>query len=244
MEKFQKVIHERIIHHEHTGTKLESVLVLPQGTGPFPTILLIHEYTGLNEPTLEHARRLSRAGYAVFAADFYGPDNRPQNVDEANKFHRVFRDDRLLMRERAKAFFEALIAQQEVDITRIAGLGFSFGGGAVLELARCVDQGNINSESALIGAISVYGYLDTTHPAERGRIKAEVITIHVENDPVVPEKHAEMFTNEMDEAEVEWSMIRFNNVQHGFANPDNPEFDSNRAEEAWDIILKALKEWF
>ena len=223
---------------------LESVFVLPDGSGPFPAILLIHEYTGLNRPTLEHAQRLARAGYAVFAADFYGPENKPRNIDEANKFHRVFRDDRLLMRERAKTCFDTLAQQPEVDIKRIASLGFSFGGGAVLELARYVDQGNKNPEAALIGAISVYGYLDTTHPAERGQIKAELLTIHVENDPVVPEKHAEIFANEMNKTEANWSMIRLKNVQHGFANPDNPEFDLKRAEEVWDIILRTLGEWF
>ncbi len=237
------MIHERIVHHAHNETELESIFVLPEGTGPFPAILLIHEYTGLNEPTLDHARRLARVGYAVLAADFYGPSNRPRNIDEANKFHRVFRSDRLLMRERAKTCFNALADQPELDITRIAGLGFSFGGGAVLELARCIDQGNINPDAALVGAISVYGYLDTTHPAQHGQINAELLTIHVENDPVVPEKHAEMFTNEMNEAGANWSMIRFKNVQHGFANPDNPEFDLKRAEEAWDIVLKTLGEW-
>ncbi|WP_244512180.1 dienelactone hydrolase family protein [Maridesulfovibrio ferrireducens] len=246
MNNFFTVLKERTIKHTHQDEQLESVLVTPDGSGPFPAVLLIHEYTGLNKVTLDHARRLARAGYTVLAADFYGPDKIPNNIDEARVIHRIYRDDRLLMRKRAQACLEVLINQPETNSAKITALGFSFGGGAVLELARCNIQLNKHDEQlagTINGAISVYGYLDTTHPAAHGQIKAKLLALHVENDPVVPEKHAEMFVKEMNEVKADWSMIRIQNAKHGFANPDDTAFDPILAEKAWGIILDTFKKW-
>ncbi|MBI9111152.1 MAG: dienelactone hydrolase family protein [Maridesulfovibrio ferrireducens] len=240
------MLKERTIKHTHQGEQLESVLVTPDVSGSFPAVLLIHEYTGLNKVTLGHARRLARTGYAVLAADFYGPDNRPKNIDEARTAHRIYRDDRLLMRKRAQACLEVLTNQPEANSAKIAALGFSFGGGAVLELARCNEQFNEKDAQlagTINGAISVYGYLETTHPAAYGQIRAKLLALHVENDPVVPEKHAEMFVKEMNEAQPDWSMIRIQNAKHGFANPDDTAFDPILAEKAWDIILDNFNKW-
>ncbi|CCO23154.1 dienelactone hydrolase family protein [Maridesulfovibrio hydrothermalis] len=229
------MIHKRTIHHTHQSDNLESILVLPQGNGPFPAVLLVHEYTGLNRVTVNHAERLAAAGYAVLAADFYGVDNRPASVEEANISHRVYRNDRLLMRERAKACLHALTRQKEISPSRVFALGFSFGAGAVLELAR--------TGADLKGAVSVYGYLDTTHPAAPGEIKCPLLAILVEDDPVVPRKHVEMFEEEMKSTKAECEIISLKNAMHGFANPDNSEFDADLAEKMWKTVLKKLMTW-
>ncbi|SMF24047.1 dienelactone hydrolase family protein [Desulfovibrio gilichinskyi] len=225
------MLKEKIIIHTHQEDQLESVLVIPDGSGPFPAVLLIHEYTGLNKVTLDHARRLATAGYVVLAADFYGPAKRPKNINEARTVHRIFRDNRVLMRSRAKSCLETLINQPETDSAKLAALGFSFGGGAVLEIARICDLKQV---------ISVYGYLDTTHPASFGQIKAKIFAVHVEDDPVVPESHAEMFTKEMNDAEADWSIKYLKNTKHGFMSPDDKAFDQVLAEKTWDIILENL----
>ncbi len=201
------------IYHVHCETELESILLLPDGEGPFPAVLLFHEYTGLNEATVSHAKRLAAAGYAVLAADFYGVSNRPANTDEARSTHRIYRNDRQLMRERARACLAVLQDHADVDPERIVVLGFSFGGGAALELARTGEK--------LRGAVSVYGYLDTSHPVSAGDIDCPLLAIHVNNDPVVPEEHLSMFKKEMQIAEVKCDLIQLDNAQHGFANPED-----------------------
>ncbi|WP_291330016.1 dienelactone hydrolase family protein [Desulfovibrio sp. UCD-KL4C] len=225
------MLKEKIITHTHQEDQLESVLVIPNGSGRFPAVLLIHEYTGLNKVTLDHARRLANAGYVVLAADFYGTSNRPKNIKEAQTAHKVFRSNRMLMRSRAKHCLEMLIRQPETDSTQLTALGFSFGGGAVLELARICDLKQV---------ISIYGYLDTTHPASSGQIKAKIFAVHVENDPVVPENHAQMFIKEMNDAKADWSIKCLKNAKHGFMNSNDSAFDKILAEKTWNMILKNL----
>ena len=219
------MIEQYKISHSHLDTKLECILLLPGGVGPFPAVLLFHEYTGLNEVTISHARRLAAAGYAVLAADFYGVHNRPSTIDEARITYRIYRNDRLLMRERAVACLDVLKAQPQIDPSCIYALGFSFGGGAALELAR--------SGAELKGVVSGYGYLDTSHPVSVGGIKCPLLAIHVNDDPVVPEEHARMFEAEMHVAEAEYDLIRLDNAHHGFANPEDNGFDPQLAEDIW-----------
>lgn len=226
------MVRQRTVQHEHLSTALESVLLLPEGSGRYPAVLLFHEYTGLNDVTIGHAKRLAEAGYAVLAADFYGLEDRPATIDEARTTHRIYRNDRLLMRERAEACFEILCNQPEIDFSNIYVLGFSFGGGAALELAR--------TGVSLKGAASVYGYLDTSHPVAAGEVKCPLLAIHVNNDPVVPAEHLAMFEDEMHSAGVDYDLICLDNAQHGFANPDDGGFDVRLAEDMWDTVLR----WF
>ncbi len=224
---------QRKIHHIHLNTELESILLLPDGKGPFPAVLLFHEYTGLNETVINHAKRLAAFGYAVLAADFYGLRNRPSNTDEARSTHRIYRNDRLLMRKRARACLDVLYSHPEVDLSCIYALGFSFGGGAALELARTGVQ--------LQGVASVYGYLDTSNPASSGDVKCPLLVIHIKDDPVVPEQHLRMFEKEAYSAEVDYELHLLDNARHGFINPEAECFDARLADEIWKKILNWLE---
>lgn len=221
---------QKAIKQVHLGTELNHKLIYPEKHGKLPGILLIHEYTGLSTAVLKQAERLATEGFAVLAADFYGVHNRPQNINQARKIHRIYRDDRLLMRERAKVCLQALAEQPEVDNQTITALGFSFGGGCALELAR--------SGAEIKRAVSVYGYLDTSHPAQQHDIKCPLLVLHVNNDPVVPQKHAAQFRKEMNAAGADWQLIELDGLKHGFANPVNPEFNKDATDKMWAEILE------
>lgn len=222
--------YKRKVLKAHLQNDLEHIFMLPEGKPPFPAVLLFHEYTGLNSVTISHARKLAEEGYAVLAADFYGISNRPANIEQASTTHRIYRNDRNLMRTRAEACLQALADQPEVDVSRINALGFSFGGGATLELAR--------TGAKLNKAISVYGYLDTSRPVKQGDIKCSLLALHVLDDPVVPKEHTESFKLEMSEADVEYEIIEIQNARHGFANPDDDGFDEKLTEWMWEKVLR------
>uniref|UniRef100_UPI000A684BC3 dienelactone hydrolase family protein n=1 Tax=Salidesulfovibrio brasiliensis TaxID=221711 RepID=UPI000A684BC3 len=115
---------------------------------------------------------------------------------------------------------------------RPCALGLSFGGGAVLELAR--------SGAPLDRVVSIYGYLDTQIPAARGDIHASLHIIHLKNDPVVPSEHAAAFSAEMQHANTPFRMKRLNGPAHGFMNPDDPAYDGGASEQVWSMIERVL----
>ncbi|WP_320171579.1 dienelactone hydrolase family protein [Maridesulfovibrio sp.] len=224
----------KTVRQFHEGIELEHVLISPAEDGPHPAVLLIHEYTGLDKATLGHAERLAEAGFTVLAADFYGRDNLPADIEQARSIHRLYRNDRLLMRKRACACLQTLLKCPEADSDTVFALGFSFGGGCALELAR--------TGANLKGAVSVYGYLDTTHPAAAGDVKCPLLAIYVENDPVVPEEHLLQFKGEINDSEIVCRIIRVKDSKHGFAKPDSDCFDARQAEQMWSTVLEWMKQ--
>ncbi|MBU1001299.1 MAG: dienelactone hydrolase family protein [Proteobacteria bacterium] len=201
--------------YRHGSVELEGLVVRSEGrtekNGELkPSVLLIHEYMGLGDYLLPHAEALAHEDFLVLCHDMYGRDVRPKDRAEASLLSRPFREDRLLMRSRAKAGLDALIALPRVDPTRLFAVGFSFGGGSVLELAR--RGANIQA------AISFYGYLDTPHPANPGDIRAKVLALHGAQDKVVTMDHLAQFEGEMVLAGADFKTVVYPHAGHAFSN--------------------------
>ncbi len=183
--------------------------------GPRPGVLVFHENTGLTDHERERARRLADLGYVALACDLFGErSSAPATPEEQRKAFEEFRDKRLV--PRAKAGFEALLAQPHVDRTRMAAIGFCLGGMAALELAR--------SGADLKGVISFHGGLSTTRPAVAGQMKAKVLVCHGANDPFITLEHVTAFTKEMQAASIDWQVILYGGASHGFTNPAADRF--------------------
>lgn len=177
-----------------------------------PAVLIVHEWMGIGEYVKKRAEQLAAMGYAAFAVDIYGKDIRPVNRQEASKQATIYRSDRQLMRRRAIAGLEQVKKFEFVDPNRIAAMGYCFGGGVVLELAR--------SGADVKGVVSFHGNLDTPNPDDAKNIKAKVLVLHGADDPYVPREQIDAFEKEMREAEVDWQMIYYGNAVHSFTNPD------------------------
>jgi len=204
------MIRESVLY-EHQGIALEGVLFKPDNQNPpAPGVLLIHEYTGIGEYLLRHVERLIERGFTVLVHDMYGIENLSANTDEASQISRIFRDNRQLMRDRARVGFNCLKQQSGVDPKRLFTMGFSFGGCAALELAR--------SGANLAGAISVYGYLDTANPEDARNIICRTLVIHGAKDPVVSNHQLLEFIEEMSAAQVDCQIKIFSDAGHGFCN--------------------------
>ena len=143
------------------------------------------------------------------------------------------------MRERAKAGLEQLRSYKFVDQGRIAAIGYCFGGGVALELAR--------SGADISGVVSFHGNLDTPHPGDAKNIKAKILVCHGANDPVVTRDKVEAFQDEMRNAGVDWEMIIYANAVHSFTNPDsgdNPSSGVAYNKEADTRSWKAMQDFF
>lgn len=206
--------------------------------GKRPGILIIHQWTGVGENEKMRARMLAELGYNVLAADIYGKGVRPVPPaagQEAGKY----KGDRALYRQRLEAALKVLQADERTDATRIAAIGYCFGGTGVLELAR--------SGADVKGVVSFHGNLNTPAPADAKNIKGEVLVCHGAVDPIVPPAEVEAFHREMKDADVTYEFISYPDAVHSFTQKsagNDPSkgvaYDADADEKSW----QSMKEFF
>ncbi len=183
--------------------------------GPRPGIIVVHEWWGLNDYIRKRARMLAQLGYTAFALDMYGDGRQAQHPDDAKKFASEVRQNLPLEKARFNAALEVLRSNSHVDPRRIAAIGYCFGGGVALEMAR--------RGAALAGVASFHGMLATADPARAGDIKAKILVMTGADDPFVPSDQVAQFKHEMDEAQADYQVIAYPGAKHGFTNPGADE---------------------
>ena len=205
-------VQTKAIEYQDGDVVLEGYLAWDDArTGQRPGILVVHEWWGLNDYAKSRARQLAELGYVAFAVDMYGKGVLAKTREEAQKLTGPFYKDRKLMRQRAAAGLEVLRKQELVDTTRIAAIGYCFGGTTVLELAR--------SGANLVGVVSFHGGLATPDPEEAKAIKAKVLVLTGAADPSVPPEQVKAFQDEMTKAGVDWYLTSYGGAVHAFTNP-------------------------
>ncbi|MDD5705943.1 MAG: dienelactone hydrolase family protein [Kiritimatiellae bacterium] len=211
--------------------------------GKRPGILVLPEWWGVNAYPKRRALELARLGYVALAADMYGGGKVAANQEEAAKLAGQVRSDRFLMRRRAAAALAALKADPHVDPARIAAIGYCFGGGCALELAR--------GGADLAGVVSFHGNLDTPHPEATERPRAAVLVCHGAADPYVSPESVEGFRREMDRCGADWQLNMYGEAVHSFTNPDAGNDPSKGAaynaaadRRSWDDMLRFLARVF
>lgn len=208
-------------------------------SGKRPGVLVVHEWTGLNDYARSRAQQLAELGYVAFALDMYGKGVRPANPQEASEQATKYRSDRQLMRRRAKAGLDVLLGQEMTDPARVAAIGYCFGGGVALELAR--------SGAPLAGVVSFHGNLDTPDPADARNIKGKILVCHGGDDPHVPQEQVIAFQKEMRDAGVDWQMNIYGGAVHAFTNPaagNDPSRGAAYNAEADHRSWQAMKDFF
>jgi dienelactone hydrolase len=177
-----------------------------------PGVLVFHEGLGLGDFAMERARRLAALGYVAFAADMFGDRRQARNLQEVATLVGGLRAAPEKLRARGRAALETLAALPEVDASRLAAIGFCFGGSVVLELAR--------EGADLKAVVSFHGVLTTKMPAAAGQVKASVLVCTGADDPLAPPDQVADFENEMRAAAVrDWQLVSYGNTLHGFSNP-------------------------
>lgn len=185
-------------------------------TGKRPGILVVHEWWGQNEYVRKRARMLAELGYIALALDMYGEGKQAIHPEEAGKFVSEIRRNMDLGRQRFLAALELLKKQPTVDPDRIAAIGYCFGGGVVLQMARDgVD---------LKGVVSFHGSLATDAPAEKGKVRAEILVCNGGADKHIPLRQIQSFIEEMTAAGVSFQFHSYPGALHSFTNPKADEF--------------------
>ncbi len=180
-------------------------------SGKRPGVLVVHEWWGQNDYARERARMLASLGYTALAVDMYGDGKTAEHPDDAGKFAAAVAGNMPLARARFEAALTALKDQPTVDPDRIAAIGYCFGGGIVLNMAR---QG-----IDIDGVVSYHGSLATSAPATPGAIRAAILVFNGADDPFVTAEQIAAFKQEMDAAGADYTFVNYPGAVHSFTNP-------------------------
>jgi len=181
-----------------------------------PAVLVVHEWWGLNQYARRRARELAELGYTALAVDMYGDGKNTEHPDEASKFYKAVTNDMPEARARFMAAMEIISNHPTVDKSKIAAIGYCFGGGVVLEMARAGFD--------LDGVVSFHGSLGTSTPAAPGKVKAKMLVLNGAADPFVTAEHITAFKQEMNSAGVDYKFVNYPGAMHSFTNPDADTF--------------------
>jgi len=199
------------------GKELDGYLAYDDSIkGRRPGVLVVHEWWGLNDYARRRARMLAKLGYTAFAVDMYGEGRVATHPEDAKKFAGEVMANMPMAKQRFEAALDLLRKEPTVDASHIAAIGYCFGGGVVLAMAR--------SGLALDGVASFHGMLATDHPAGPGQIRAAVLVMTGADDPFVPHDQVEQFRKEMVAARADYKVIVYPGAKHSFTNPGADEY--------------------
>ncbi|HRF60331.1 MAG TPA: dienelactone hydrolase family protein [Fimbriimonadaceae bacterium] len=197
------------VEYSEGGTSLEGFLAYDDSAqGKRPVVIVVHDWNSIDDYERSRCEMLAKLGYVAFAADIYGKSVRPKNASESAQAAGKFYGDNALLRSRLDAAIAQAKKLPHADSAKMAMIGYCFGGACALEAARM--------GAALLGAVSFHGSLRTTNPAKPGTVKAKVLVLHGDADPLVPKEQVEAFKKEMADAKVDLTFIGYPGAVHSF----------------------------
>ena len=227
------------IDYQDGNTLLEGYMAYQDSGKPKPAVLVAHDWSGRRELACKAAERVAELGYVGFALDMYGKGvfGADGDTEKNGALMAPFAQDRALLRRRINAALHVVRQLPQVDVTRVAAMGYCFGGMCVLELAR--------SGADVRGVISIHGIFASGHMANE-KIKAKVLCLHGHDDPMVPPQQVLAFETEMTQAGVDWQIHVYGGTMHAFTNPkaNNPDAGTVYNQTAANRAYQSLANFF
>jgi carboxymethylenebutenolidase len=213
---------------------VQGILDTPQGRGPFPAIIVIHEWWGLNDWVKEQAAKLSDEGYVTLAIDLYR-GKVATTPEEAHEIMRGVPEDRA--KRDLHAAVEFLKSQSNVKKDRIGSIGWCMGGGYSLDVAL--------QEPTLKADVINYGHL-VTDPGSVEKIQAAILGIFGGQDRGIPVEDVKKFETLLKEKGKKVEIVIYPDAGHAFENPNNKAgYRADDAADAWkrtvDFLARTLK---
>jgi len=223
-------IHTESIRYKVDGQEFIGFLAYDKSSNARrPGVIVVHEWLGINDYAKKRAVDLAHEGYVAFALDMYG-DGKEIPMSEARSMSGKVGSDFPLIEKRFNAGLNVLKNARYVDTSRIAAIGYCFGGGIVLNMARMGTDIN--------GVVSFHASINTGLTAEKGDVKTKVLAIQGDGDPAAPAEKQKAFIEEMKESGADFSYIVFGNLPaHNFTNPDGRSYYEDEANLAWASML-------
>lgn len=202
------------VAYEHEGVKLEGWLAYDDekvsAAKPAPGVLVLPEWWGLTEYPKKRAEQLAKLGYVAFAADMYGAGVTTADPKQAGALAAPFYG-KPLMAERSRAGLDQLLATGLVDGSRVAAIGYCFGGAAAQVLAY--------SGAPLAGIVSFHGSLIPASPAAAAANRAKILVCHGAVDPFISAEEITAFLKGMNDGKFDYQFVSYAGAVHAFSNP-------------------------
>lgn len=233
----------KTIEYKANGKTYKGYLAVPEGEGPFPGVLVVHEWWGQTDYPRQRAVQLAEQGYVGFAVDMYGGGKIAKHPQDAKKFSQKVMGDMNLAEESFRAAMATLRKQDKVAKGKIAAMGYCFGGAVVLEMARRgVD---------LKMVASYHGDLTPLVKNEVNPIQTRILIFNGAADPFVPKEAVRTVREKLKSANVRYKLVNYKGAKHGFTNPEATKkgkkysiplaYDKRADELSWDETMKAFK---
>ena len=233
----------RTIDYQDGDVDLQGYLAWDDAVeGKRPGVMIAHAWAGRSDLENGKAEALAKLGYVGFALDNFGRGILGTNTEENSALIQPFLDDRAMLQGRLQIALEVLKGLDEVDASRVAAIGFCFGGLCVLDLAR--------TGTDIRGVVSFHGLFGSPGNTAGNKIKAKVLALHGWDDPMAPPDQVVSLAEELSSMGADWQVHGYGNTMHAFTNPqaNDPDFGTVYSPDAdrrsWNAMQDFLSEIF
>jgi dienelactone hydrolase len=232
----------KTVEYEFDGIKLKGFLAHDDAVKEKrPGVLVVHEWWGLDDYAKGRCKQLAGLGYVAFAPDMYGEGKSVEHPDDARKMSAMVRENVKVWRGRAAAGLKQLAAQPTVDASKLAAIGYCFGGSTALQLAA--------SGADLKAVVTFHAGLPKFTPEEAKAIKAKLLICHGADDMFIKPEDIKAFREALDAAKVKYEFVGYKDVFHSFTVPEadkhmlkGMKYDKAADEKSWKEMLALFKE--
>jgi dienelactone hydrolase len=237
------LVKTRTVEYKQGDTTLSGYLAYDDAVStPRPAVMVIHEWWGNNDYSHKRAQMLAELGYIGFAIDMYGKGKTTKDQAQATEWSNELKKDPKLAMARAQAALDTLKDQPMVDPNRIGVIGYCFGGGMALHMAR--------NNMPIAAVVSFHGDL-SPGPSPATEIKPRILVCHGADDTFVPQSAVTAFMEEMKKAKATWELIQYSGAVHAFTNPGAGDYNlpgvayNKLADErSWETMKSFLADVF
>jgi dienelactone hydrolase len=226
------------VEYGHGDTRLKAYMAYDdKANGKRPAVLMIHAREGMTPKTQQFTENWAKLGYVAFAADIfgYGQGVLPKDVPEMTAQTTIYMKDRALLRARTQAGYDALIKQPMVDASKVALVGYCFGGGVGVEFG--------STGAPLAANIAIHGSFRDHAPGWAKSAKGMFLILHGAEDEGFPLPVVDTVVQELRGAKVPFQLEVYSGTGHGFSTPKNKAEERANAQSI-ATATRTLKELF
>jgi dienelactone hydrolase len=226
------------VEYGHGDTRLKGYMAYDdKAAGKRPAVLVIHAREGMTPKTQKLTEMWAGLGYVAFAADIfgYGQGVLPKDVPEMQAQTAIYTGDRALMRARTQAGFDALMAQPMVDASRVALIGYCFGGAVGVEFG--------STGAPLVANVAIHGSFRDHAAGWAKKAKGMFLILHGAEDQGYPLPAVDKVVQELRGAQVPFQLEVYSGTGHGFSSPKN-KAEERANTQSIASTTRTLKELF